>query len=394
MTESAIVESSSLKEELLQRAKALMPSWRERAFECEQLRRVPDTNVGDILASQLTRITVPKRFGGLDVEFALYLDVAFELARGCGSSGWCYGLWAVHNWWVGYYPPEAQEEIFADGPDVLISTANFVVTSRAEPVPGGYRLSGHWQFSTGCDHAGWIIVTGVTPAGPVGMIVPRGDFKILHDTWLVSGLQGTGSKDILVEDAFVPAHRTLANRDAPGWSPAEYHGQRRYSVPMGALIAWDLVAPGIGIAQSAVDEFAARLYNTSGRVRSAESPVVQVKLAESAAEIDAALALMHQDVEDAQSKGERGETISALDLARYSRDKAFATKLSMQAVNRLFDLAGGHALYSSDPMQRIHRDVQAAGHRDTLVFDFVGQQYGRAMLGLDPSAVVLRAPSR
>src|SRR5712692_6175417 len=283
-----MAESSLKQQDLLERARALIPQWKERAFEPEQLRRVPDETVRELIASQLNRITVPKRFGGLDVEFALFLDVAFELARGCGSSGWCYALWGIHNWWVGYYSPEAQEEVFAGGPDVLISTANFVGQSRAEPVPGGYRLSGHWQFSTGCDHARWIILTGNTPAGPVGMLVPRSDFKILHETWFVSGLQGTGSKDVVAEDAFVPAHRTLANRDSPGWSPAEYHGQRRYSVPMRALIAWDLVAPGIGIAQSAVDEFAARLYGTSGRARSAESPVVQVKLAESCAEIDAA----------------------------------------------------------------------------------------------------------
>jgi 3-hydroxy-9,10-secoandrosta-1,3,5(10)-triene-9,17-dione monooxygenase len=382
------------REELLDRARALVPALRERAAETEQLRRVTDESLRAIINSQLLRIPVPKRFGGLDVDFSVFLDVCFELARGCGSSGWCYALWGVHAWWVGYYSPQVQEEVFADGPDTLLSTANFVVKSEAVPVPGGYRLSGHWQFSTGCDHVGWVITTGITPTGPVGMVVPRSDFSILQDTWHVSGLQGTGSKDIVIEDAFVPLHRTLAARESPEWgSPFQYHGQRRYSVPLGALLIWDLVAPGIGIAQSAVDEFTRRMYQTSGRARSAESPVVQVKVAESCAEIDAALALMHKDVEDAQSKGERGETLSPLDLTTYSRNKAYATRLAMQAVNRLYDLAGAHALYFTDPLQRIHRDVQAAGHRDVLVFDFVGQQYGRAILGLDPSGVVLRAPT-
>ena len=161
---------------------------------------------------------------------------------------------------------------------------------------------------------------------------------------------------------------------------------------MGALLVWDLVAPAIGLAQAAVDETIKRLAGTSARAKSAQSPVVHVKLAESTAEIDAARALLHQDIEDAQCKGERGEPITDLDLARYSRDKAYAMKLAVSAVNRLFDMAGGHALFTSDPLQRIHRDVQACMHRDGLVVDFGAQPYGRALLGLDPSAVVLRDP--
>jgi 3-hydroxy-9,10-secoandrosta-1,3,5(10)-triene-9,17-dione monooxygenase len=159
---------------------------------------------------------------------------------------------------------------------------------------------------------------------------------------------------------------------------------------MGALVAWDLVAPAIGLAQGAVDEMVARLTGTSGRARAAESPMVQAKLAESAAEIDAARALMHFDFQDAQSKGERGEPITPLDLARYARDKAYCMKLAVSAVNRMFDMAGGHALFLTDPMQRIHRDVQACMHRDGLVFDFGAQPYGAALLGIDPTTIRIR----
>jgi 3-hydroxy-9,10-secoandrosta-1,3,5(10)-triene-9,17-dione monooxygenase len=372
-------ETSLSKQQLLERARALIPQLKEHANETEQARRVLDEVAQQIIDSKLLRITVPKRFGGLDNEFSDFLDVAFELARGCSSSGWCYALWGIHSWWVGYYPPEAQEDVFSTGPDTLISTANFVVKSVARPVPGGFQLSGHWQFSTGCDHVSWIILTGNTPNGPRGMLVPKADFEILQDTWYVSGLQGTGSKDITVEDAFVPIHRTVAppvpaSLPSSGWTPAEYHQQRRYTVPIRALLVWDLVAPGLGIAQGAVDEFISRFYQTAGRARSAESPLVQAALAESAAEIDAALALMHKDVEDVQCKGERGETPTPLEMATYSRDRAFGTKMAMSAVGRLFDLVGAHALYSTDRFQRIHRDVQAAGHRDGLVLQFAGQQ--------------------
>ena len=127
--------------------------------------------------------------------------------------------------------------------------------------------------------------------------------------------------------------------------------------------------------------------STIGSVKEA---MVQAKIAESAADIDAARALMHADFEDAQGKGERGEPITPLDLARYARDKAYCMKLAVSAVNRMFDMAGGHAMFVTDPIQRIHRDVQACMHRDGLVFDFGAQPYGAALLGIDPSTVVLR----
>lgn len=373
------------RDELIDQARQLVPVLKERAAHAEELRRVPDETVRDLMASGLNRIAVPKRFGGHDVDFQLMHDIAIELGRGCGATSWCFSLWGVHNWWVGYYPPQAQEEVYSDGPDILLSTAGFSPESHAEPVAGGYRVSGHWQFSSGCDHASWLILNTRTATGPLGTLVPRGDFEILQDTWHVSGLQGTGSKDVVVRDVFVPEYRTLRNREFGDgvFSPKEYHGQRRYSVPLAALIVWDLVAPAIGIAAGAVDEFTNRLKGTSGRARAADSPLIQVRIAESAAEVDAARALLHKDMEEAQVLG---ETLTPLDLARYSRDKAYAVKLATQAVNRLFEIAGGHALFLTDPLQRMHRDVQAAGHRDGLVFEFGAQAFGRAVLGLDPAS--------
>lgn len=389
MVRTGPVRAALEQDELLQRARDLQPLLKERAMEAESLRRVPDENVRMILESKLNRIAVPERFGGLDVDFSLMHDIAFELGRACGATAWCYSLWGVHNWWVGYYPPQAQEEIYAVGPDVLICTAGYSLHSKAEPLDGGYLLSGHWQFSSGCDHAAWAILHTSTPDGPLGSLVPASDFEIQQDTWYVSGMQGTGSKDVIVKDAFVPAHRTLQaplGQRVPvgdgGWTPREYHHQRRYGVPFAALIVWDLVAPAIGIAQGAIDEFSARLIGTTGRPRAADSPLVQVRIAESAAEVDAARAVLHADIEEAQWMGEVGQPITPLDLARWGRDKAYAMKLAVQATGRLFELAGGHALYTTDPIQRMYRDVQAAAHRDGLVFDFGAQRFGRELLGL------------
>jgi 3-hydroxy-9,10-secoandrosta-1,3,5(10)-triene-9,17-dione monooxygenase len=222
-----------------------------------------------------------------------------------------------------------------------------------------------------------------TPNGLIWVLVPRADYTIV-DTWFVSGMCGTGSKDIVVDDAFVPAHRTLdASRagaeDRTAW---ELHGQPTYRVPLSAIAGWDLAAPVIGIAQAAIDEFSARFRGASGG-RAADPAALQLRLAESSAEVDSVRALHRQRIREILARGERGQPFTALDFARYRRDKSFIARVCVQAVNRLFDGSGGHALFATQAIQRIHRDVHAAAHHVALSWDAPAQAYGR--LALNPA---------
>ena len=375
--------------ELLKRAAALTPVLKERAGRAEELRRVPEETVSDLLATGLHRIGVPKRFGGPEVSYGVALDVAAELGRGCPSTSWCYGLWAAHAWLVGYWPLQAQQEVFGENPDALLSSSLNPGKSTCEPVAGGYRLSGRWEFSSGCDHAGWVMLGAPNIGERNWVLVPRSDFQIV-DTWHVSGLRGSGSKDTVAEDAFIPDHRIL-NVNAAGngdWTGWELHGQARYRVPIGALLGWDLVAPMAGIAQGMIDEFTARLAGTSGPGRTADSPAVHTRLAQASAETDAALTVMQQDIREILRKGRAGESFTALERARFRRDKAFTVQLCQQAVNRLFDISGGHGIFDSTPLQRFHRDAQAVAHRDGLIMDLGGRDYGRVALGLPPEGPI------
>ncbi len=371
--------------ELMARASALTPVFAERAARTEELRRVPPENVEDLLSSGLYLLGVPKRFGGLDEDYWLILEAAAELGRGCPSTAWCYCLWAAHAWLVGYWSLEAQEEVFGPGPDALCSSSLNTGKSVCTTVEGGYRLSGRWEFSSGCDSASWLIL-GVPGIGERSWaLVPRGDFEIV-DNWFVSGLRGSGSKEILVQDAFIPSYRVLnvttaGDGDFSAW---ELHRQARYRAPVAVLLGWDLVAPMLGITRGMVDEFVVRLAGTSGPGRTADSTAVHIRISQAAAECDAGMALMKQDVREILCKAGEGEGFSQLERARYRRDKAFVTQLCLQAVNRLFDLSGGHALFDSVSLQRFHRDAQAVAHRDTLIMDLGGQQYGRVALGLEP----------
>ena len=170
-----------------------------------------------------------------------------------------------------------------------------------------------------------------------------------------------------------------------GW---EIHGQTRYRIPIPVLLGWDLVGPMIGVARGMIDEFTARTIGTSGPGRTADSPAIHLRLSVASAEADAAHALMTQDIREMFQKAETGHRFGSLERARYRRDKAFISQLCLQAVNRLFDLSGGHALFDSVALQRFHRDAQAVAHRDGLIMELGGQQYGRVALGLEPESAI------
>jgi alkylation response protein AidB-like acyl-CoA dehydrogenase len=372
--------SAGIRDELLRRAARLVPTLKERAARAEQLRQIPPETVCDLLSSGLIRIGNPRRYGGHDIEMDAAYDAGWELGRGCGSTAWCYSLWTIHNWWLGHFPEQAQEEFFANGPDTLFSSGLNPAGGKAESVGGGFRVSGRWGFSSGCDAASWVMlaVPGTGPGAMIWLLLPRSDYAIV-DTWFASGMRGTGSKDIVVDNAFVPAYRAM-DPDRAGndnWTAWELHGRLSYRVPLRCLIGWDLAAPLIGIAQGALDEFTARLRGTSGPGRTADSVAVHLRLAEASAEVDAARALHRHDIREMLDRAGRGEPFSEMDRARYRRDKAYVARLCVQAVNRLFEAGGAHAVLESEALQRFHRDAHGASHHAALTWDTIAEQFGR-----------------
>jgi 3-hydroxy-9,10-secoandrosta-1,3,5(10)-triene-9,17-dione monooxygenase len=383
---SSVREIPVTREALRCRTAELVPVLKERALRTEQLRQIPPETVRDLIASGLIRIGNPQRYGGLGIEYDAAFDVAWELGRACGSAAWCYALWTVHNWWVGHFPVPAQEEFFASGPDTLASSALNPGGARAEAVAGGFRVSGHWHFSSGCDPASWVMVAVPGANGLLWALLPRSDYDIL-DTWFTSGMRGTGSKDIVIKDVFVPAYRTLdPGRAGDGeWTGWELHRRLSYRLPLRCMTGWDLVAPLIGMAQGAVDAFTSRLRGTSGPGRTADSVLIQVRLAEAAVEVDAARELHRRAIAEILGKAEQGETFTPLERARYRRDKTFAARLCVQAVNCLFEASGGGAILESEALQRFHRDVHAASHHQGINWDAAAEDFGRQTLGLPPA---------
>lgn len=382
-------DAGHVEEELRRGAADLVPVLQERAGAAERARRIPAETIEDIKKAGFLRTATPERFGGNGCDYNVSFEVAMELGRGCGSTAWCYSVWASHNWMLGQWPLAAQEEYFAGGPDTF-SSSSFSPVARLEPADGGFRLSGRWEFSSGSDAASWVLLGALGPGGPVMVIVPRSDYEVV-DTWFVSGLRGTGSNDIVLEDALVPEHRVgpfpfASTNPGEGW---RIHQRPSYRIPAASLLPWTLAAPLVGMAQGALDSFIEHTRKATTPGRGTDSVGMQLRMAESSAEVDAARLILRHDSAAAATRGASGEQLSGGELARIRRDQCFVAKLAVQAVNRLFEASGGHALFDGDPIQRQHRDVHAGSHQVALLWDAAAEAYGRHLLGLPPGPGLL-----
>ena len=298
------------REEFVKRAAGLVPVLRERATQAEVRRRVSQETIDDLCRADLLRAPLPERFGGLGLDFDIILTVAAELGRGCGSTAWCYGVWAADSWMVGMYPVQAQEEFWASGANTLCASClNPAGTTSLTAVAGGYRLSGQWDFASGCDAATWVLVVGAGPIGVLLFLVPRPDFAI-QDTWFASGLRGTGSKDITIHDAFVPEHRALPVTDmqearTPG---RVVHDTANYRIPLFSAASYGLAAPMVGMAQGAVETFQASMQKQTLASRGgqmAQLTGVQMRLAEATMEVWAARLIIQHDIQEILDRARR-----------------------------------------------------------------------------------------
>jgi 3-hydroxy-9,10-secoandrosta-1,3,5(10)-triene-9,17-dione monooxygenase len=384
--------------ELKARAEALIPALQERAARAEELRRLPDETIADLHKTGLFRILQPKRVGGSELPFRSIVELVAIISRGDASTGWVLANLAAHHWLLGMWPKRAQEEVWDQSPDHLIGSALIFPRGRAQKVEGGYRLTGRWPFSSGVDPAAWNLIGGIVQdeeggnSGPRIFLLPASDYTII-DTWQVIGLAGTGSKDVAVEDVFVPDYRTLAvDQMAGGPNPgSEANPAVLYQLPAISLFAFCIAGVSLGIAQGAIEYFIettrTRLSAYTGR-NVADFNTVQVHVAEAAALTDAARAIMLGDCDAATSSVTAGKTPDLAERARYRRDGAFAAMLCTKAVDILFTAAGGAAIYARNPLQRAFRDVHAANGHYVLNWDINGAMYGRVALGLPPDATL------
>jgi 3-hydroxy-9,10-secoandrosta-1,3,5(10)-triene-9,17-dione monooxygenase len=383
---------------LAARARALVPVLAARAGACETLRRLPDATLADLHASGLFRMMQPRRVGGSELPLCALVELGAIVAEGCGSTGWVLTNLASHHWMLGMWPQAAQDEVWGRSADALIGSAFVFPSGRARAVADGYVLSGRWPFSSGIDPSHWNMLGAIVrdannrPVEHRVFLVEAKDYRII-DTWFVAGLRGTGSKDVAMDEVFVPAHRTLPlSAIAGGATPGStVNPGALYKLPALGLFSFVVAAVSLGVARGAIAGYGAAMKDRVGAYtgrKLADLGSIQLRLAEASALADIAAALVLKDCDEATRLTEDGTVPDAATKARWRRDGAYAAGMCTKAVELLFTASGGGAIYRDQPIQRAFRDVHAANAHYALSWDVNGTLWGRVALGLPPEATL------
>jgi len=386
--------------QLIDRARGMVPEIRALAEETERNRNVLPHIIDKIRDAELLRTCRPKEFGGFEYDGETALRIALTISAACASTGWAVNGAVSNGRSIAHFPIEAQREVW-DGNEDPFTCACFAPTGTAVPVDGGYVLSGAWSFASGCDASSWVKLGAfITPpsAKPsqalegAFFLLPIGDCEIV-DNWFVCGLAGTGSKDIVVREAFVPAHRVLLFADARSGTAlgAKYHKNPLYRMPLLIHGASMLASTAVGAARGALDAYLemTRARKTRGALAGGQLPMaefatIQLRYAEAAAAVESAELMLLADMRDMTQKLYAGEEITVADRIRCRRNQAWVTKLAVQAVEALNASTGGSGLHLSNPVQRAWRDANAVARHVSLNWDAVGTMYGQHAFGLEP----------
>jgi len=376
------------REELVERARTLIPILRNRAEEAQEIGRVPVDTIEDFRRLGLLRMSQPRRFGGYEMGWDVLCEISQFLAAADCSQAWVQRILADHAQMVATFPVEAQEEVWAENFDSIICAA-FDPVGTATRVEGGFRFSGQHGFSSGVDYADWLIcggfiVDGDNRDGPHFFLAKREDAVILDD-WDTVGLEGTGSKSFVIQDAFIPEHRFLDGALARvGKGPGtEINKAAVYRTPRGGVTSTGFAALTVGTAQGVLEEWVNFTKPRQSRgIPIADEPGTHLVAARSSAEIAAAEALYFGTICDAQKRLEAGDNLSDFDLSTARRNVGFSAKLALNAGTRLFKAAGGRALSKGNALERQYRNLVASASHHAMVWERNAMAYGQDLFNL------------
>jgi len=370
----------------------LLPVLRERAQEAEDARRVPEESIKALQEAGLFRLLQPARYGGYEAEPLTLFTAVRAIASACGSTGWVASVVGVHPWQVALFPAQAQEEVWGQDPNTRLSSS-YAPTGRATLVEGGYRLSGRWSFSSGCDHATWVLLGGIVrnadgnQADFCTFMLPISDYTI-DDVWDTVGLRGTGSNDIVVDDVFVPAHRALsfANTSRCRCPGHEVNPAPTYRLPFGSVFSYAITTPIIGMATGAYEAHVAytqeRVRASYAKAKAADDPHSQVRIGDAASEIDAAWLQLEHNMNALMRHATAGERIPMPLRLQVRRDQVRGTGRAISAIDSLFENSGGRVLKAGTPIQRFWRDAHAGRLHAINDPERALAMYGAATMGL------------
>jgi alkylation response protein AidB-like acyl-CoA dehydrogenase len=367
------------------------------AEETERLGKLSEESVKLVREAGVMRLLQPRDFGGYAAHPRDFAEAVMAVAAHCGSTGWVCGVGGVHPWEMALMDRRLQEEVWGASPDTWIASP-YAPQGIATPADGGYLLHGRWNFSSGTDHADWIFLGALVgdasgrPAQPMTMlhvVLPRPDYTIVDDSWDVIGLCGTGSKDIIVDGAFIPSYRAIDAADVTeGEVAAERAGRSEtvYKLPFWSIFPLGITAAVVGIAEGAL---AAHLDYQRGRVNAMgtkvkDDPYVLSAIGEAASEIAASRVQLLDGISRLYDLADTGKEVSFEDRSAVRRNQVRCAWRAVTAVDAIFARSGGNAVRRQNVMQRYWRDAHVGLQHAIHIPGAMYHSNALTMMGIDP----------
>ena len=379
--------------ELVQRVTDIVPVLRATAQWGDQHRRLADESVDAMIDSGVLRMLVPTHYGGYESDMQTIVDVGIQLGRGDGSPAFCATAWWAQCWAVAHFPDSVQDEVFAS-PDVRIC-GTLVPNGKGEITKDGVVVSGEWGFNSGAWHSQWKVLSTlvINPAGeiePIAAVVPMSDLEIVDD-WDVAGLRGTGSITLVARDVFIPRERFQWLSEV---ARQEYGSERNadspcYRGPIVGVLSNINTGKQVGLAQAAREAFFERIHHRpihhTNYATQAEWPITHLQVAEADLKIDEAEYHARALAALVDHKNYSNEPYTTRERAYCRVAVGRVSQLCHEAVNIYNMASGAGGIYSSMPIQRIQRDIQAISlHALNMPIKNL-ELYGRVLCGLEPN---------
>jgi len=373
---------------ILEAARALRPRLLAEREHLEASRRLSEELAQELARAGFFRIFLPATYGGLDLTPMEAMEVYEELARADASVAWCVWNGNVH-WTTARLSKEVAQEVFAS-PNMILANSTRP-TGRATVVDGGYRVNGRWSLVSGCQISTWFILMCIvhedgkprlTPSGAQEfrfMLCPAADCTII-DTWTVSGLRGTGSHDVVVEDRFVPA------RYASFYTDPIVLTDPQYQIPPHSRSGPGLGVIALGIARSAIEallDLATEKRHERTRQSLREDRGAQTRLSQAEALVRSARLFLFDAANRLWDDVLSGRDAIVQSRAQVRLASWHAVTNAVQAVDLIYLTGGATSLYATCLIERAFRDVHAITQH-IGVQPRVLETVGRVLFGLEP----------
>lgn len=366
--------------------KELQPVFRERASQTRKERKVPQASIDALQDIGFFLALQPKRYGGLEMRPQEFFKMQIAIAEACMSTAWASGIIAVHALQLAMMDDRAQQAVWNESIHTRVSSS-YAPMGKVTPVEGGFRFSGRWGWSSGSDHCTWVLLGGIIPGeGYRTFLIPKSDYEIV-DTWHSMGLEGTGSNDIVVDDVFVPDYMTHKQSDGfAGTNPGlAVNDAPLYRLPWAQSFIRVVSTPAIGACKATVDLYKHAVLNKASGdpTKLAGDTQVVERIAAAQNGIDEMEAILLRNFDVMMDQVERGEAIPLEDRVRYRYQASLVITKSIQIIDSLFEVAGGHSVFNDSEIQQRFRDVHTARAHVANNPTSFARNFGGVSLGME-----------